>query len=77
MLTRLLNLSDEQQAQIKSLVAEVQPQIDAIRKQARDATEPIIKQLHARIRPLLTPEQQKRLEAFETLRETRPEPGVK
>ena len=74
MLTRLLNLSDAQQAQVKPLVSEVQPQLDAIHKQAREAADAIIKQLNVKIRPLLTADQQKRLDAFETLHAPQPEP---
>ncbi len=74
MLTRLLNLSDAQQAQVKPLVSEVQPQLDAVHKQAREAADAIIKQLNAKIRPLLSADQQKRLDAFETLHAPRPEP---
>lgn len=70
MLTRTLNLTDAQQAQVKPLVAEVQPQLDAIHQQAHQAADAILKQLDAKVRPLLTPEQQKRLDAMATLRET-------
>jgi Spy/CpxP family protein refolding chaperone len=76
MLSHMLNLTDAQQAQVKPLIAEVQPQLDAIHKQARESADVVLKQLDAKIRPLLTPEQQKRLDAFQTLRETRPEPGA-
>jgi Spy/CpxP family protein refolding chaperone len=71
MLTRTLNLTDAQQAQVKPLVAEVQPQLDAIHQQAHQSANLVLKQLDAKVRPLLTPEQQKRLDAFATLRETR------
>jgi Spy/CpxP family protein refolding chaperone len=72
MLTHMLNLTDAQQTQIKALVAEVQPQLDAIHEQAHQAADVIIKQLNAKIRPLLTADQQKRFDALETLRETQP-----
>jgi Spy/CpxP family protein refolding chaperone len=72
MLTHMLSLTDAQQTQVKALVAEVQPQLDAIHEQARQAADAIIKQLDAKIRPLLTADQQKRFDALETLRETRP-----
>jgi dsDNA-specific endonuclease/ATPase MutS2 len=76
MLTRLLNLSDSQQEQVKPMVAEVQPQLDAIHKQAQEQADAIIKQLNQKIRPLLDPDQQRRLDAFETLRATRPLPSA-
>lgn len=72
MLTHMLNLTDAQETQVKALLAEVQPQLDAIHEQARQAADVIIKQLDAKIRPLLTADQQKRFDALETLRETRP-----
>lgn len=76
MLTHTLNLSTAQQAQVQAKVAAVQPQLDAIREQARKQADAIIKQLHEQIRPLLNAEQQKRLDAIQTLRDTRPEgPG--
>jgi Spy/CpxP family protein refolding chaperone len=75
MLTRTLNLTDDQQAQVKPLVTEVQPQLDAIHQQAHQAADVILKQLDAKVRPLLTPEQQKRLDAMATLRETHAQGG--
>ena len=72
-LTHALNLTDAQKAQVQAKVAAVQPQLDAIRKQAHEQADAIIKQLHEQIRPLLNAEQQKRLDAIQTLRDTRPE----
>lgn len=72
MLTHMLNLTDAQQTQVKGIVSDVQPQLDAIHEQARLAADAVMKQLDTKIRPLLTPDQQKRLDAFETLRDTRP-----
>jgi Spy/CpxP family protein refolding chaperone len=73
MLTHALNLTDAQKAQVQAKVAAVQPQLDAIREQARKQADVIINQLHEQIRPLLTAEQQKRLDAIQTLRDTRPD----
>jgi Spy/CpxP family protein refolding chaperone len=70
MLTRTLNLTDAQQTQVKTMVAEVQPQLDAIHQQARQAADVVMKQLNAKVRPLLTADQQKRLDALETLHTT-------
>jgi Spy/CpxP family protein refolding chaperone len=67
MLSHVLNLTDAQKAQVQPLVDAVKPQLEAIHQQARAAAEPIMKQLHTQIRPLLTPEQQKKLDALETL----------
>ncbi len=73
MLSHTLNLTDAQKTQVASMVKAVQPQLDAIHQQARAASDAIMKQLNTQIRPILTAEQQKRLDALETLRETRPE----
>jgi Spy/CpxP family protein refolding chaperone len=67
MLTRVLDLTDAQRTQVQTAVEAVTPQLQAIHQQARAAAEPIMKQLHAEIRPLLTAEQQKKLDALETL----------
>lgn len=66
-LTRTLSLSDVQKAQVQSLVDSIQPQLDAIRKQAREAESALIAQLHSQIRPLLTADQQTKLDALQTL----------
>jgi hypothetical protein len=57
------------------MVDEVNPQLEAIRKQAHDSASAVLKQLNTKIRPLLTPEQQKRLDALQTLRDTKPAPA--
>jgi Spy/CpxP family protein refolding chaperone len=66
--TRLLLLTDAQKAQLQPYVDAVQPQIDAIHQQARQREDALLRQLDASIRPLLTPEQQTKLEAFEAMR---------
>src|ERR1700676_3154008 len=67
-LTRLLLLTDAQKAQLQPYVDAVQPQLDAIRQQAHQGENALLRQLHASIRPLLNPEQQIRLDAFEAMR---------
>ena len=67
MLSHMLNLTDAQKAQVQPLVDAVRPQLEAIHQQARASAEPIIKQLHTQIRPYLTAEQLKKLDALETL----------
>jgi Spy/CpxP family protein refolding chaperone len=67
MLSHVLNLTDAQTAQVQPLIDAVKPQLEAIHQQARTAAEPIIKQLHTQIRPYLTAEQLKKLDALETL----------
>ncbi len=92
MLSHVLNLTDAQKAQVQTMVAAVQPQLEAIHQQAhaqaapiikqlqpqleaihqqaRAQAAPIIKQLHTQIRPLLTADQQKKLDALETLHDS-------
>lgn len=70
MMTHVLNLTDAQKTQIQPLVDAAQPQLKAIHEQARTAADAVIKQLHTQIRPLLTPEQQKKLDAMDTLRDS-------
>ncbi|MGI8889433.1 MAG: hypothetical protein ACR2G0_01435 [Chthoniobacterales bacterium] len=72
MLTNTLNLSDAQKAQVDALVKTVQPQLDAIHEQARVAADAVVKQLDIQIRPFSSADQQKRLDALETLRATAP-----
>jgi Spy/CpxP family protein refolding chaperone len=68
MLAKTLDLTDAQKAQVKSLADAIQPQLDAIRQQAHDAESTLIAQLNVQIRPLLTADQQAKLDALETLR---------
>jgi Spy/CpxP family protein refolding chaperone len=67
MLTRMLQLTDAQKTQVEPLVTAVRPQLQAIHEKARADADVILKQLHTQIRPLLTPDQQKRLDAMEVL----------
>jgi hypothetical protein len=70
MLTHMLQLTDAQKTQVDPLVAAVRPQLDAIHQKARAEAEVVLKQLDDQIRPLLTPDQQKRLDAMELLHAT-------
>ena len=70
MLTRTLQLTDAQKSQVEPLVTAVRPQLEAIHQKARAEADVVLKQLDTQIRPLLTPDQQKRLDAMETLHGT-------
>jgi Spy/CpxP family protein refolding chaperone len=70
MLTHVLQLTDAQKTQVEPLVTAVRPQLDAIHQKARAEAGVVLKQLDAQIRPLLTADQQKRLDAMETLHGT-------
>lgn len=68
MLTRTLDLTDTQKTQVQTYVATAQPQLEAIHQQARTQADAVLKQLDTQIRPLLSAEQAKKLDAIETLR---------
>lgn len=70
MLSRTLQLTDAQKAQVQPLVDAAQPKLKEIHEQARAQADVVLKQLNAQIRPLLNPEQQKKLDALETLRDS-------
>lgn len=70
MLTHTLDLSEAQKTQVEALVKSVQPQLDVIHQQARTAAHEVLKQLDTQIRPLLNPDQQKKLDALEVLHGT-------
>lgn len=63
MLAQTLDLNDSQKAQIKPIAESARPQLEAVRQQA----ESIIQQVNAQIRPLLTAQQQNKLNAMEVL----------
>src|SRR5450432_3291581 len=74
MLTHVLSLTNDQKTKVQALVENVRPQLDAIHEQARTSADVVIKQLNTQIRPLLDADQQKKLDAMETLRHSGPGP---
>lgn len=72
MLLRTLQLTDAQKTQLQPYLDAAQPQLTAIREQAREAEATVITQLSSQIRPLLTSDQQTRLDALQVLRTTAP-----
>ena len=74
LLTLLLSLTDAQKAQLQAYVDAVQLQLDTDHQQARQADDALLKQLYASIRPLLTPEQQIKLDGFAAMRAAGPRP---
>jgi Spy/CpxP family protein refolding chaperone len=68
MLRPMLSLTDAQKTQLQPYFDAVQPQFDAAHQQARQAKDVLLKQLSSSIRPLLTPQQQIKLDAFEAMR---------
>jgi Spy/CpxP family protein refolding chaperone len=72
MLTQVLSLTDAQKSQLQATFDATQTQLDAIHQQARQAEQPVLKQLEAQIRPLLTAEQQAKLDQLEAMRAAGP-----
>ena len=62
-LTKSLNLTPDQQAKVQPILDQARPQIVAIHQDAEQKTTAVITTAVAQIRPLLTPEQQKKLDA--------------
>jgi Spy/CpxP family protein refolding chaperone len=74
LLTRMLLLTDAQKAQLQPYIDAVQPQLDATHRQARQAADALLEELYASIRPMLSPAQQTKLDAFEAMRMAGPPP---
>ncbi|MFN2475673.1 MAG: hypothetical protein ABR526_04945 [Chthoniobacterales bacterium] len=76
-LTKGLDLTPDQQAKVQPIVAQAKPQIQAIHQEAMQKTKAVMENTMAQIRPLLTPQQQQKLDAMkaahEKMREARQE----
>ncbi len=62
-MTGNLNLTPDQKARVQPIIDQATPQIESIRREAMQKTRAVMENALAQIRPLLTPEQQKQLEA--------------
>jgi len=60
-LTKTLNLTADQQSKVQPIVDQAKPQIMAIHKDAMQKTQTVINSTVSQIRPLLNPDQQKKL----------------
>ena len=60
--TEQLNLTPEQKAKVQPIIDQATPQIENIRREAMQKTKTLMDNAMAQIRPMLTPEQQKKLE---------------
>ncbi len=58
-----LNLTPDQQAKVQPIVDQAKPQLQAIHQDAMTKAKAVIDASVAQIRPLLTPEQQTKLDA--------------
>jgi Spy/CpxP family protein refolding chaperone len=78
-LTEGLNLTPDQQAKVQPIINQAQPQIAAIHREAMQKMKAVVDNTASLIRPLLTPEQQKKLEenlkAHQGRMRARSEPG--
>jgi Spy/CpxP family protein refolding chaperone len=68
-LTKALNLTAEQQSKVQPLIDQARPQIVAIHKDAMDKTHAVIDKAMSQIRPILTPDQQKKFDDLQKARQ--------
>jgi Spy/CpxP family protein refolding chaperone len=68
-LTKSLDLTPDQRAKIQPILDQAKPQIAAINQDAAAKTRTVVTNMLAQIRPLLTPEQQKKLDAQQKAQE--------
>jgi Spy/CpxP family protein refolding chaperone len=68
-LTKALNLTAEQQAKVQPLIDQARPQIVAIHKDAMEKTHAIMDKTMSQVRPLLTPDQQKKFDDLQKARQ--------
>ena len=61
-LTEGLNLTPDQQAKVQPIIDQARPQIAAIHREAMQKIKAVMASTASQIRPLLTPEQQKKLD---------------
>ena len=63
-LTRALDLTPDQQAKVKAIFEQAKPQIQAAREEGRQKVLAIRDNIRSQIRPVLTPAQQQKYDAF-------------
>ena len=68
-LTKALNLTPDQQTKVQPLIDQAKPQIISIHKDAMEKTHAIIDKTMTQIRPILTPDQQKKFDALQKARQ--------
>jgi Spy/CpxP family protein refolding chaperone len=61
-LTQDLNLTPEQQTKVQPIIDQAKPKIAAIRRDAMQKTKAVMDSMASQIRPLLTSDQQKKLD---------------
>ena len=70
-LTAGLNLTPDQQAKIQPIIDQAQPKIAEIHREAMQKMKAVVDDTASQIRPLLTPEQQKKLDENQNARQGR------
>jgi Spy/CpxP family protein refolding chaperone len=68
-LSKDLNLTDDQKAKVQPIIDQARPQIAAIHKEAMEKLQAVMENAGNQIRPLLTPEQQTKLDAMKKAHE--------
>jgi Spy/CpxP family protein refolding chaperone len=68
-LSKDLNLTDDQKAKVQPIIDQAKPQIAAIHKEAMEKMHAVMENAGNQIRPLLTPEQQTKLDAMKKAHE--------
>lgn len=68
-LTKDLNLTPDQQAKVQPILDKAKPQIQAIHQEAMDKMKAVMEGTTSQIRPLLTAEQQQKLDAMKKAHE--------
>ena len=70
-LTEGLDLTPDQQAKVQPIIDQAKPQIAAIHREARQKMKAVMDNTVSQIRPMLTPEQQKKFDDMQKARHTR------
>jgi len=68
-MVKSLNLTPDQQTKVQPLIDQARPQIIAIHKDAMEKTHAIMDKTMSQIRPILTPDQQKKFDAMQKARQ--------
>jgi len=68
-LTKELNLTSDQQTKVQPIIDQAKPQIAAIHKEAMEKMHAVMENTGNQIRPLLTPQQQQKLDAMKKAHE--------
>ncbi len=64
-LTEKLDLTSDQQTKVQPILDQAKPQIDAIHQEAMQKMKGVMDSTLSQIKPLLTPDQQKKLDAIQ------------